>query len=95
MFDIGFSELLLVGLVALLVFGPDRLPGAARMAGLWVGRLGPWTPDGWPGSEVGWGLHPDAQGKGYGLEGATAAIDYAFDALGWTVPWQPVRDLRP
>ena len=39
MFDIGFSELLLVGLVALLVFGPDRLPGAARMAGLWVGRL--------------------------------------------------------
>ena len=39
MFDIGFPELLLVGLVALLVFGPDRLPGAARMAGLWVGRL--------------------------------------------------------
>ncbi len=39
MFDIGFSELLLVGLVALLVFGPDRLPGAARVAGLWVGRL--------------------------------------------------------
>lgn len=39
MFDIGFSELLLVGLVALLVLGPDRLPGAARTAGLWVGRL--------------------------------------------------------
>ena len=39
MFDIGFSELLLVGLVALLVFGPERLPGAARTAGLWVGRL--------------------------------------------------------
>jgi len=39
MFDIGFSELLLVGLVALLVFGPERLPGAARTAGLWIGRL--------------------------------------------------------
>ncbi|QKE64759.1 Sec-independent protein translocase subunit TatB [Aquipseudomonas campi] len=39
MFDIGFSELLLVGLVALIVFGPERLPGAARTAGLWVGRL--------------------------------------------------------
>ncbi|MBV2133527.1 Sec-independent protein translocase protein TatB [Pseudomonas sp. MAP12] len=39
MFDIGFSELLLVGLVALLVFGPERLPAAARTAGLWVGRL--------------------------------------------------------
>lgn len=39
MFEIGFSELLLVGLVALLVFGPERLPGAARLAGLWIGRL--------------------------------------------------------
>ncbi|MFC2971926.1 Sec-independent protein translocase protein TatB [Azotobacter bryophylli] len=39
MFDIGFTELLLVGLVALLVFGPERLPGAARTAGLWIGRL--------------------------------------------------------
>jgi sec-independent protein translocase protein TatB len=38
-FDIGFSELLLVGLVALIVFGPERLPGAARTAGLWIGRL--------------------------------------------------------
>ncbi|CAD5105772.1 Sec-independent protein translocase protein TatB [Zestomonas carbonaria] len=39
MFGIGFSELLLVGLVALLVLGPERLPGAARTAGLWIGRL--------------------------------------------------------
>ncbi|MBB2493818.1 Sec-independent protein translocase protein TatB [Aquipseudomonas ullengensis] len=39
MFDIGFSELLLVGLVALIVFGPERLPAAARTAGLWIGRL--------------------------------------------------------
>ena len=39
MFDIGFSELLLIGLVALLVLGPERLPTAARMTGLWIGRI--------------------------------------------------------
>lgn len=38
MFDVGFFELLLVGLVALLVFGPERLPSLARTAGLWIGR---------------------------------------------------------
>ena len=39
MFGISFTELLLVGLVALLVLGPERLPGAARTAGLWIGRV--------------------------------------------------------
>lgn len=39
MFGISFGELLLIGLVALLVLGPERLPGAARTAGLWIGRL--------------------------------------------------------
>lgn len=38
MFDVGFSELLMVGLVALLVLGPEKLPRAARLAGLWVGK---------------------------------------------------------
>lgn len=38
MFDVGFSELLIISLVALLVFGPDRLPEMARTAGRWVGR---------------------------------------------------------
>lgn len=55
-----------------------------RGSGLWLGRIGPWRPLGWPGPEVGWGLHPDAQGKGYGVEAATATIDHAFDVLGWT-----------
>ncbi|WP_292094497.1 GNAT family N-acetyltransferase [Brevundimonas sp.] len=55
-----------------------------KATGLWVGRLGPWTPDGWPGTEIGWGLHPDAQGKGYGVEATAAAMDYAFDVLGWS-----------
>ncbi|HNN87538.1 MAG: Sec-independent protein translocase protein TatB [Pseudomonadales bacterium] len=39
MFDIGFSELVLTALVALIVFGPERLPQAARTAGLWIGRF--------------------------------------------------------
>ncbi len=55
-----------------------------RESGLWVGRIGPWKPHGWPGNEIGWGLHPEAQGKGYGVEAATATLDYAFDVLDWT-----------
>lgn len=39
MFDVGFSELVLTALVALIVFGPERLPQAARTAGLWIGRF--------------------------------------------------------
>lgn len=39
MFDIGFSELLLIGVVALIVIGPERLPKVARTVGAWVGRL--------------------------------------------------------
>lgn len=39
MFDIGFWELTLIGVIALLVVGPDRLPGMARTLGLWVGRI--------------------------------------------------------
>lgn len=38
MFDVGFFELLLIGVVALLVVGPERLPKVARTAGMWLGR---------------------------------------------------------
>ncbi|SCZ60977.1 Sec-independent protein translocase protein TatB [Thiohalomonas denitrificans] len=38
MFDIGFWELALIGVVALLVVGPERLPALARTAGIWVGK---------------------------------------------------------
>ncbi len=55
----------------------------ARDTGLWVGRIGPWRPEGWPGTEVGWGLLRSAWGKGYAVEAAQAAIDWAFDHLGW------------
>lgn len=39
MFDMGFSELLLVGIVGLLVIGPERLPGAIRTTMVWVNRI--------------------------------------------------------
>lgn len=39
MFDIGFPELLVVSIVALLILGPERLPEALRTLGLWMGRL--------------------------------------------------------
>lgn len=38
MFDIGFTELLVIAVVALIVLGPERLPKAARFTGLWVRR---------------------------------------------------------
>jgi RimJ/RimL family protein N-acetyltransferase len=55
-----------------------------KASGRWIGRLGPWQPEGWPGTEVGWGLRRDAWGRGYATEGAARAMDWAFDHLGWT-----------
>ncbi len=39
-----------------------------RATGHWVGRLGPWEPEGWPGKEVGWGVSPQFAGRGYAYE---------------------------
>lgn len=55
-----------------------------KSSGRWIGRIGPWMPADWPGTEVGWSLHKDAWGRGYALEAAAAAMDYAVDVLGWT-----------
>ena len=54
-----------------------------RATGKWVGRLGPWNPEGWPAEEVGWGIAREHWGKGYATEGAAAAMDFAFFILGW------------
>lgn len=54
-----------------------------KMTGQWVGRVGPWRPHGWPGSEVGWGIVRSRWGRGYALEAATASMDFAVDELGW------------
>jgi sec-independent protein translocase protein TatB len=39
MFEVGFSELLMIGLVSLLVIGPERLPKVARTVGFWLGKM--------------------------------------------------------
>ena len=39
MFDMGFTEMMLIGIVALVVIGPERLPGVARTAGKYFSRL--------------------------------------------------------
>jgi len=71
----------MAGSWALMGFGMVSV--VEKASNKWVGRLGPWQPEGWPGTEVGWGLHRSAWGKGYATEGSVAAIDWAFDNLGW------------
>jgi len=55
-----------------------------KQTGDWVGRVGPWFPEGWPEPEVGWAIAPGHLRKGYAFEAARASIDYAFNALGWS-----------
>ncbi len=54
-----------------------------RATGMWVGRLGPWEPEGWPGQEVGWGVAPQFAGRGYAYEAVKATMDFVFDVLNW------------
>jgi RimJ/RimL family protein N-acetyltransferase len=54
-----------------------------KATGRWIGRAGPWQPEGWPGTEIGWALDRSAWGKGYATEAAARCIDWAVDALGW------------
>jgi len=55
-----------------------------KSTGRWIGRLGPWMPEGWPGPEVGWAIVRDCWGRGYAMEGSIAATNWAFDNLDWT-----------
>jgi RimJ/RimL family protein N-acetyltransferase len=55
-----------------------------KETGRWIGRVGPWEPDGWPGHEIGWAIVRDRWGRGYAVEAATAAANWAFDTLGWS-----------
>lgn len=75
----------LAGSWALLGYGMFSV--LRRDTSEWIGRIGPWRPGGkegsWPGDEVGWGVKKSAVGQGFAYEGAKAAIDWAFDHLGW------------
>lgn len=50
-----------------------------KETGDWVGRVGPWMPEGWPGIECGWSISSDYWGRGYAPEAAVASIKWIFD----------------
>lgn len=52
-----------------------------RATGRFVGRVGPWAPEGWPGFEVGWTLTHAMWGKGYATEAASRCLEYSFTEL--------------
>ena len=55
-----------------------------KSSGNRIGRVGPWQPEGWPGTEIAWGLTRAAWGRGYATEAAAVAADWAFAQLGWS-----------
>jgi RimJ/RimL family protein N-acetyltransferase len=52
-----------------------------KSSGMFVGRVGPFLPPGWPGFEVGWGIANAFRGKGYAVEAARAAINWSFSTF--------------
>ncbi len=65
---------------ALRGFGQWALVESAT--GEFVGRAGLWSPEGWPGLEVGWVLARPHWGRGLAREAAGAALTYAFEVIG-------------
>jgi RimJ/RimL family protein N-acetyltransferase len=53
-----------------------------RATGEFLGRSGPWFPEGWPMLEVGWVVHPRRRGEGIAGEAARASLDWCFAKLG-------------
>ena len=72
MFDFGFSELMVIGAVALVVLGPERLPMVARTAGEWLGK-----------DELSASFDKAAK-EGFGEKPALEAADKASDIVGDT-----------
>lgn len=56
----------------------------SKQTGEWIGRVGPWNPEGWPEPEIGWTIGREHWGKGYATEAGHAALKYAREVLGWT-----------
>ena len=52
-----------------------------KASGEFVGRVGPWHPEGWPDFEIGWTLRSQYWGRGYATEAARKCIDFAFEEL--------------
>ena len=62
--------------------GHGQWAAVEKSSGRFVGRVGLWQPEGWPGLEVGWAITPDQWGQGYATEGGRASVAWAFDNLG-------------
>jgi RimJ/RimL family protein N-acetyltransferase len=73
----GFSAT--VGHWALRGFGLFAV--IEKQSGDFVGRIGPWHPEGWPGLEVGWTIRSKYWGRGFATEAAAMAIEFAFSNL--------------
>jgi RimJ/RimL family protein N-acetyltransferase len=71
-----------VGMWSLRGFGQFSV--IERLTGAWVGRVGPWEPEGWPAPEVGWMIARSSWGKGYATEAADACLRYVFGELRWS-----------
>jgi len=52
-----------------------------RETGTFVGRIGPWNPEGWPDFEIGWTLRSEYWGRGYASEAVKRCIDHSFTEL--------------
>ena len=54
-----------------------------KQSGKLIGWCGPWSPEGWPENEIGWGIFPEFQRQGYGSEAAISTLKFAYHDLGW------------
>lgn len=66
-----------------MLYGYGNFSVLEKESGRWVGRVGPWHPDPWPGPEIGWVFARDYWGRGYATEAARAAVDWVA-SIGWT-----------
>lgn len=70
-----------VALWSLRGYGPFGMDD--RATGAYLGEVGIYQPEGYPGPELGWFVVPEAEGKGYAAEAARAVMLWARDSFGW------------
>lgn len=75
---------------AWVVSGFGNFSVIEKASGRWIGRCGPWYPEGWPGPEIGWAFDRSAWGRGYATEAARRCLAYAYDVLGWDRVVHPI-----
>ena len=79
-FEAWRSMAMILGHWQLRGYGPWAVE--ERSSGKYIGRIGFFYPEGWPGFELGWVLGREYWGQGYASEGARRALDYAFAEMG-------------